>query len=66
MEKNTLPFDDLERTFELVAKAIDEVGPKQESLFLAKLALTLAHQLGDYEAVAQSVEIATRDLAQPE
>ncbi len=66
MDKPTLSFGELERTFDLVAQAIDEVGPEQESLLLSKLALTLAHQLGDYDKVAQAVAIAKRDLARPE
>ena len=66
MDKPTLSFGELERTFDLVAQAVDEVGPEQESLLLSKLALTLAHQLGDYDKGAQAVAIAKRDLARPE
>ncbi len=57
-----LPFADLERAFELLAAAIDEAGPERESLFLAKLALTMAHRLGDIAALEDSIAAAKREL----
>ncbi len=58
----TLPFEDLERSFDLIAEAIDTVGPEQERLFLAKLALALAHRLGSLAEVQAAVAEAKRDL----
>jgi hypothetical protein len=40
-KRATLPFEDLEQIFDLLAQAVDDVGIEQERLFLAKLALTL-------------------------
>lgn len=58
----SLPFADLERVYDLIAAAIDRVGPERESLLLAKLALLLADEAGDYDAVAAAVAAAERDL----
>ncbi len=43
----TLPFADLEAAYETLARAIDAAGPEKEALFLARLALVLAHEGGD-------------------
>jgi hypothetical protein len=59
----SLPFEDLERVYDLIAAAIDRVGPERESLLLAKLALLLADRLGDYESAAEAVAAAERDLS---
>jgi hypothetical protein len=56
------PFDRLEKAYDALAIAIDRVGPKLETMFLAKLALTLAHRLDDDEVFAQCIEIASQDL----
>ena len=42
-----MPFEHLEQVYEQLAEAIDRAGPANEALFLTKLALTLAHRLGD-------------------
>ncbi len=42
-----LPFADLERIYDELAEAIDATGPQHERVFLAKLVLRLAHELGD-------------------
>lgn len=57
-----LPFADLEQVYERLAAAIDAVGPERESLFLAKLALALAHELGDRDAALACIEKARQDL----
>lgn len=57
-----MPFEDLEQVYEMLAEAIDRAGPEQEALFLAKLALTLAHRTGDLQAFRESVTIALDDL----
>jgi hypothetical protein len=58
----TMPFPDLEQAYEALAEAIDSAGPGQEALFLAKLALTLAHRLGDLAEFKQAIGIALQDL----
>lgn len=42
-----LALSDLEDLYDEIADAIDRVGPEDESIFLAKLSLALAHHLGD-------------------
>jgi len=59
---DTLPFQDLEKVYDLVATAIDEVGPDHESLFLAKLCLTLAHHIGELTTIEDAIGIAKADL----
>jgi hypothetical protein len=58
----TLPFEQLERAYERLATAIDRAGPEHEALFLTKLALTLAHYLGDVETFDRCVAIALEAL----
>ena len=57
-----LAFQDLEKVYDLVAAAIDEVGPDREALFLSKLCLTLAHNIKDVLIVEEAIEIARLDL----
>lgn len=57
-----MPFDDLERAYECLAEAIDRAGPHAEALFLTKLALTLAHKLGDAAVFQASIDMALADL----
>ncbi len=59
-----MPFDDLEQVYEALAAAIDRAGPHGEALFLAKLALALAHRLADRAAVEAAVAEALLDLPQ--
>jgi hypothetical protein len=58
----TMPFEQLEGAYEALAEAIDRAGPRNEAVFLTKLALTLAHRLGDLESLRDSVAIALDDL----
>ena len=58
----TMPFQDLELAYEALAEAIDSAGPHHESVFLAKLALALAHQLSGIEPFRQAIGMALRDL----
>lgn len=46
---------ELERVYEAMAEAIDDVGPKQGEVFLAKLALALAEDLGHTERVLEII-----------
>jgi hypothetical protein len=57
-----LPFEDLEKVYDLLAAAIDGAGPEKEALFLAKLCLTLAHEIGDLTIVEQAIDLAKVDL----
>lgn len=43
----TLPFNELENLYDELAQAIDTAGPDHETVFLAKLVLRLAQELGD-------------------
>lgn len=59
---NHLPFTELEKVYELVAAAIDEVGPEAEVLFLSKLALTLAHHVDDINVIEAAIATAKQNL----
>ena len=58
----TMPFDELEQAYEVLAEAIDRAGPHNEAVFLAKLALTLGQQLGTVAPFKAAIETALRDL----
>jgi hypothetical protein len=59
---NSLPHEEFERAYEIIARALDRVGPERERLFLARLALALAHQLPDLKALKQALAIAEGGL----
>ncbi|MFQ3788525.1 DUF2783 domain-containing protein [Halomonas sp. A29] len=59
----TLPFADLEQIYEHLAETLDELPEAQERLFLAQLALALAHRVGDAERVMAAIEEARRGIA---
>lgn len=54
----TLPFPDLETAYEVLAEAIDTAGPDREAVFLARLALVLAHETGDLALFRRAVQAA--------
>jgi hypothetical protein len=56
-----LPVDDLERLWTQLAEAIDVAGARRE-MFLAKLALLLANELGDGPTAERLVKAALEDL----
>ena len=58
-----MPFDDLERAYELLAQAIDRAGPEHEALFLTRLALVLAHRTGRLDVFERAVATALEDVA---
>ncbi len=58
----SLSIESNERLYDTLAAAIDEVGPAQESLFLVKLVLLLANQLGDEPGVEAAMEAAQQEL----
>ena len=57
-----MPFADLEQAYEALALAIDQAGPRNEALFLAKLALVLGHRLNDLDAFKAAVATALQDI----
>ena len=58
---DTLTLPDLEQVYDDLAEAADRAGDRRE-LFLAKLALLLAHELGDRSRVAALIDTALADL----
>lgn len=58
-----LPLDALERLFDELALSIDAVGTRDEGLFLTKLVLALANQLGDETLVRQQIALCRQQLA---
>lgn len=58
--KQTLEFAELEQVYDLLAEAIDEAGPERESLFLARLAVLLAHEISDLDRVRELIGVALR------
>ena len=57
-----LAESDLDIIWERLAEAIDQAGPERETLFLAKLALLVASELGNGRRTEELVEAALRDL----
>jgi hypothetical protein len=57
-----LSIPGLETVYDLLASAIDQVGPDKSELFLVKLALLNADALGDAERFKAHVEAAKADL----
>ena len=57
-----MPFDDLEAAYETLALAIDTAGEQLEALFLTRLALVLANELGDIAAFKRAVQTALEEL----
>ncbi|PMR69728.1 hypothetical protein [Halomonas heilongjiangensis] len=60
MTTPTLPFADLERVYEQLATTLDALPEAQERLFLAQLALALAHRVPDVAQVMAAIEEARR------
>ncbi|MFZ1343432.1 DUF2783 domain-containing protein [Thiothrix eikelboomii] len=57
-----LGLAELEAVYDALAAAINQVGTEQESLFLTKLVLLLANQIGDQTQIEQAITTALRDL----
>jgi hypothetical protein len=53
---SALSFPQLEQLYDELATAIDRAGPGNESLFLAKLVLSLAQEFGDAGRVSALIE----------
>jgi hypothetical protein len=60
---STTPFSDLEAAYELLAQAVDDVGPANDTLFLAKLSIAMVQETGDLAALERAIDIAKCDLA---
>ncbi|MCG6656750.1 DUF2783 domain-containing protein [Halomonas campisalis] len=56
MNAPTLPFAELEKVYERLAETLDELPEAQERLFLAQLALALAHRVPDLDPVMAAIE----------
>jgi hypothetical protein len=52
----------LEAVYDCLAEAIDKAGPEKSELFLVKLALLNARDLGDARQFAAHVQAALHDL----
>lgn len=57
-----LPISGLETVYDLLAGAIDAVGPDKTELFLVKLTLLNADALGDAEQFRAHIASAAADL----
>ncbi|GGO79214.1 hypothetical protein GCM10011348_12930 [Marinobacterium nitratireducens] len=62
MTTATLSVQDLERVYDTLAESIDAVGTEHEALFLTKLALLSAREIGDAERVQALIATALKDL----
>ncbi|WP_194723755.1 DUF2783 domain-containing protein [Noviherbaspirillum malthae] len=56
-----MPIQDLEAIYDELALKVDEAGQRSE-LFLAKLSLLLANQVGNKETVLALIDSAVQDL----
>jgi len=61
----TMPFDQFEQAYDALAQALDEAGEKQEAVFLAKLALVMAHECGDLALFRGAIATALLELEEP-
>lgn len=59
---NGLTIGGLEAAYDQLATAIDAVGEDKSELFLVKLALLAAQQLGDETVFGDLIERAKKDL----
>ena len=62
MTTNGLTIGGLETVYDQLATAIDAVGQEKSELFLVKLALLAAQQLGDETVFGDLIERAQKDL----
>ena len=62
MTERTLTVPQLENFYDALAEAVDLATPEKSELFLAKLALLLARQVGDPAALEGAIRTALHDL----
>lgn len=53
---------DVEAVYDALAQTLDAAGPQKSELFLAKLALLLAHEVGDVARVRTLIAQAAANL----
>jgi hypothetical protein len=58
---SSMPIQDLEAIYDELALKVDQAGQRSE-LFLAKLSLLLANQVGNKETVLALIDSAVQDL----
>ena len=58
-----MPPEDFEAAYEALAMAIASAGPEREALFLTRLALVLANELGDITAFRNAIRTALEGVA---
>lgn len=58
----TADTETLETLFRLLSQAIEDAGPDNERLYLAKLSMVMASHIGDADVVREATAIALRDL----
>jgi hypothetical protein len=61
-EKGKMAFEDLEQAYEMLAQSIDAAGEAREAQFFSRLALLLAHDLGDIERFRSAIVAALDGL----
>ena len=62
MTKQALAIADLERVYDALALGIDQAPAGKSELFLTKLALLLANEIGSFATFEQALRAALRDL----
>ncbi len=62
MSNHTLSTTALEQVYDQLAEGITQAGADKEALFLTKLALLLANQVGDEDQVSESIDEALKNL----
>lgn len=61
---STMTAEQFEQAYEQLARALDRVGPEKERLFLARLALALAHRMPDPADFRDALAVAESDLVE--
>jgi hypothetical protein len=62
MSTSKLPPNVLEAVYDRIAEAVDRVGAEQAPLFLSRLCLLLADQLGEYGEIEEHIREAERHV----
>jgi len=58
----TADTETLEALFRELSQAIEDAGPDNERLYLAKLSMVMASHIGDVDVVRDATAVALRDL----
>lgn len=62
---DTLTFEQLETLYDELATALDRAGPEQESVFLAKLVLSMAQEFGHAGRISALIQACLHEPAAP-